>query len=75
MDSNFKGAIIGAIERNPNMLDTPMKREMFEALKNGDSKRGEELANNYCQTMEMTDRNQAVSSASNFIMQRFQQRR
>lgn len=75
MDNNFKNAMMMAIERNPGMLDTPMKQEMYQALKSGDSKRGEELANNYCQTMNMTDRNQAVNSASSFIMQRFQQRR
>lgn len=75
MNNNFTTALLQAIEKNPNMLDTPMKREMYEALKNGDSKKGEELANNYCQTMNMSDRNQAVNSASNFIMQRFQQKR
>lgn len=75
MDNNFVGLMMRAIENNPGMLDTPMKQEMYKALKSGDSKRGEELANNYCQTMNISDRNQAVNSASNFIMQRFQQRR
>lgn len=73
MDNNFLAMAMNMIEKNPNMLDTPMKREMFNALKSGDSAKGMELAQNLCSTYGMNPA-EASQSAQQFVMSRFQRR-
>lgn len=39
-----------AIQNNPQIANNPRNKEMIEAIKNGDDKKGEELARNLCNT-------------------------
>lgn len=41
---------IGMINKNPDIANSPMGKNALEALRNRDSQKGEELANNILQT-------------------------
>lgn len=55
-----------AIQKNPQMANNPRAQEMIQCLQNGNAKRGEELANNFCQSYGET-KEQAVSHAQSFF--------
>lgn len=74
MNNNFLSMAMNMIEKNPNLLDTPMKKAMFQALQSGDSQKGEELARNFCATYGMNPQ-EASQQAQQFVMQRFNQKR
>lgn len=38
------------IQRNPNIANNPRNQELLKVIQNGDSKKGEEIARNLCQT-------------------------
>lgn len=56
-----------AIQKNQQQIaNNPMAQEMIRCLQNGDSARGEELANNLCQSYGET-KEQAVNHAQGFF--------
>lgn len=54
------------INRNPNVTDNPQAQAMLEVLKSGDAQRGQQIANNICQSMGVTPQ-QAVQEARKFF--------
>lgn len=50
----------------PNIANSPANKQMIEAIKNNDSKAGEEIANNLLNSFGDTKEN-AVKKASNFF--------
>lgn len=54
------------IKNNPQVANNPMAKEMINVIESGDSKRGEEIANNLCNTYG-TSKEQAVSDAKKFF--------
>lgn len=59
---------------DPNFQRTlqndPMKRNMFNALKNGDVQKGQELANNFCNSCGVS-KEQMTQDAQNFFSNKF----
>ncbi len=58
------------IRMNPNLQNNPQAQQYIQVLMNGDSKRGEELARNICQSYGVTPE-QGVQQAQSFIKQHF----
>lgn len=54
------------LEKNPNIANAPMAKEMIEVLKSGDNSRGEQMANNILQTYGIT-KDDAISQAKKFF--------
>lgn len=54
------------LEKNPNIANTPMAKEMIEVLKSGDNSRGEQMANNILQTYGIS-KDDAISQAKKFF--------
>lgn len=54
------------IQRNPNIANNPRNKAMLEAIQNGDSVKGEQLANNLCQSYGVT-REQALAQAKQYF--------
>lgn len=50
------------IKNNPNIANNPNAQHYIEVIQSGDSKQGEEIANNLCQTMGMT-KEEAINQA------------
>lgn len=59
-------AMVNMIKANPAISDNPQMLAYVEVLESGDSKRGEELANNLLETYGMT-REDALSQAKAFF--------
>lgn len=57
---------IRLINSNPNIANNPRNRELISVIQNGDSVRGQEIANNLCNTYGVP-RNQAVANARSFF--------
>lgn len=54
------------IQRNPQIQNNPMAQNFIGILQSGDSKRGEEVANNLLSTYGMT-KEQAMNQVRNFF--------
>lgn len=54
------------ISQNPNIANNPNAQEFIQVIQNGDSKRGQEIAENLCQSYGMT-RDEALKSAKSFF--------
>lgn len=63
---NLSQWAINLISKNPNIANNPRAKEYIQIIQNGDSSRGEEIANNLCQTYGMS-REDAIASARNFF--------
>lgn len=59
-------AIEHMVQQNPNMLDTPFKRAMYQAVQERDSKKGEELMQNFCSSMGVSPE-MAFNAAGNYM--------
>lgn len=59
-------AMIGMIRSNPAIADNPQMQAYIDVLESGDSKRGEELANNLLETYGMT-KDDALRQAKAFF--------
>ena len=59
-------AMIDRIKANPNIAGNPQALAYIEVLESGDSKRGQELANNLLETYGMT-REDALKQAREFF--------
>ena len=54
------------ISQNPNIANNPNAQEFIKVIQNGDSERGQQIANNLCQSYGMT-RDEALKSAKSFF--------
>lgn len=50
------------VRQRPDLQQNPMTQEMIKVIQSGDSKRGEEIANNICQSYGMS-REEATQQA------------
>lgn len=57
------------VQNNPNIANTPMGQNFIEALKNRDSVKGEEIANNILKNQGL-DRNAAMNDIKQNIRNR-----
>lgn len=58
--------ILRMIKNNPNIANNPQAQNYISILESGDAKKGEEVANNLCQTYGVT-KEEAISQAKNFF--------
>lgn len=54
------------IQNNPQIANNPMARQYLEVIQNGDSVKGQEVANNILKTYGLT-KDQALSQAMQFF--------
>lgn len=66
MGLDIYSAIEQRVQQNPGCLDTPFKKALYDAVKNRDSEKGEELANNFCTSMNI-DPQAAFNAAGNYM--------
>lgn len=57
---------INLISRNPAVANNPQAQNLISVIQNGDSKKGEEIARNLCNTYGVTPE-QAFTQAKNFF--------
>ena len=58
--------IMAQLRNNPNIQGNPTAQGMMDVLESGDSKRGEELAKNLCESMGISQKD-AVKQAKDFF--------
>lgn len=61
------------VQQNPNIIDTPFKQQLYEAVKNRDSARGQELTQNFCSSMGV-DPQTAFNAAGQYMNHMVQNR-
>lgn len=66
----FQMLIQQALQRNPQLSQSPQAQAIVNALMNGDKEAGEKLAQNYCETYGVNPQ-QGVQQAQNFFKQMF----
>lgn len=66
MNNPLVQTMIDRIKSNPNIAGNPQALAYIEVLESGDSKRGQELANNLLETYGMT-REDALAQAKQFF--------
>lgn len=66
MNNPMIQTMIDRIKANPNIAGNPQALAYIEVLESGDSKRGQELANNLLETYGMT-REDALAQAKQFF--------
>ena len=66
MNNPMLQTMIDRIKANPNIAGNPQALAYIEVLESGDSKRGQELANNLLDTYGMT-REDALAQAKQFF--------
>jgi hypothetical protein len=54
------------IRQNPRVANNPQAQEMINVIQSGDDARGQQIANNICQTMGVTQQ-QAINDARSFF--------
>lgn len=60
------GFALSMIERNPNIKNNPQAQTMIDAIRTGDNVRGEQIANNICQSYGVS-KDDAISRAKSFF--------
>lgn len=63
---DIRNIAINLIANNPRIQNTPMNKEIIDAIKNNDIQKGEMLANNLCNTYGQ-DKNQVLKDARGFF--------
>lgn len=63
---NFQQLTMNLIRNNPNVVNNPQAQEMLKVIQNGDSKRGQMIAENLCKTYGIT-KEDALSKAKQFF--------
>lgn len=58
--------ILNMAQSNPNIANNPQAQAMLNVVRSGDSKKGEEIARNLCNTMGITPE-EATKQAANFF--------
>lgn len=64
--TNLKDFALNLISQNPQIANNPNAQGMLQAIQSGDSKRGEEIAKNLCNSYGITP-DQAVQQAKRFF--------
>lgn len=60
------GQVVGSLKGNPNVANNPMAQGMLDVLESGDASKGEQMADNLCQSMGVT-RDEAMKQAKAFF--------
>lgn len=63
---NLKDFAINMIFNNPRVSNNPQAQHMLQIIQNGDSKQGQQIAENICKTYGITPE-QAVQQAKKFF--------
>lgn len=58
--------IMNMVRNNPNIANNPQAQEYLNILESGDSAKGEEIANNLCQTYGVS-KDEALKQAQSFF--------
>lgn len=58
--------ILNKVASDPRIQQNPQAQQLLQVIQSGDSKRGEELARNLCQTYGVTPE-QGIQQAKNFF--------
>lgn len=61
-----RSVALSLISRNPSVANNPQAQNLISVIQNGDSKKGEEIARNLCNTYGVTPE-QAFTQAKNFF--------
>lgn len=73
--TNPRDIVMKAVQANPQLeqmfMSDPQKRDIFEAIKSGDSSRAQQMANSLCQQHGVTPE-QGLQNAMNFFSQQGQ---
>lgn len=57
---------INMLNQNPQIANNPRAQELLQVIQNGDSAKGEQIANNLCNTMGVS-KEQAIRDAKQFF--------
>lgn len=57
---------LNKIAQNPQIANNPRNQELFQVIQNGDAKKGQEIAENLCQTYGVS-KEDAMSKARQFF--------
>lgn len=63
---NLQQLVMNLIRNNPNVANNPQAQEMLKVIQNGDSQRGQMIAENLCKTYGIT-KEDALSKAKQFF--------
>lgn len=63
---NLQQLAMNLIRNNPNVANNPQAQEMLKVIQNGDSQRGQMIAENLCKTYGIT-KEDALSKAKQFF--------
>lgn len=64
--TNMEQFALQLLQKNPNVSNSPVGRELIDILQKGDQKRGEELARNLCKTNGVSEQ-EALNQANRFF--------
>lgn len=64
---NFQEFAMNLIKNSPNIKNNPMAQNAIEAIQNNDAAKGEEIANNLCETYGIS-REEAMAKAKEFFL-------
>lgn len=64
--NNLQTFALNMIRQNPRVANNPQAQEMINVIQSGDDARGQQIANNICQTMGVTQQ-QAINDARSFF--------
>lgn len=64
--NNLMNFALGIISKNPQIANNPNAQEMIQVIKSGDFKRGQQIAQNLCQSNGTTPE-EAVKQARGFF--------
>lgn len=70
MNDMIRNFALQLMMRNQNVSNTPMGKEFIDILRSGDSARGEQLADNLCQTYGYS-REDALNQAKEYFSSLF----
>ncbi len=63
---NMQNIAMNIIQRNPQIANNPNAQNLLNVIQSGDQKRGEEIANNLCETYGIS-REDALQKAKRFF--------
>lgn len=63
---NIQQFVMNLLQSNPNVAKNPQAQEMLKVIQNGDSQRGQMIAENLCKTYGIT-KEDALAQAKRFF--------
>ena len=66
MPNNIMGLALDIIQKNPALANNPNAREMIAVIRNGDAAKGQQIAQNICNTYGVKPE-EAISQARSFF--------